>query len=834
MRVLFMAATCLAAVVLAPVTLYAQFTVTLVDESGEPMIGVNAYTRDLSWSEASDYDGRLLINGPSATDVLVFSYTGYEPLRIDYWSLQQKIRSAPAERPFTLALTPSATALTEAVVVGRRGDRADEMPWTVATVDEALIAQVNPQTSADVLEASGEVYVQRSQMGGGSPVVRGFEANRILLVVDGVRLNNAIYRSGHLQNAITVDAAMLERAEVIFGAGSLHYGSDALGGVVHFRTKEPRLGSSGEARSGGNYFVRYSSANREKTLHADHHFAHERWGSQTSVTVSSFGDLRMGRNYSHDYADYAQTPYYVPHKSDGRVLANPDPFVQRNTGYDQVDVLQKVKLQLSDSRYLMANVQLSNSSDVPRFDRLQEVGGDRPTELKFAEWYYGPQRRFFGSLRLVKDRPGRFHDRAQWIASAQRMDEDRYDRRLDRLWRTFSFVDVDVYGLTFDADKGFGASAQHTLSYGFEGQHNVVSSLGGRVRVTDEATLLDEISRYPSGGSTLSSAGAYLTYKYHTRNRRVSLQAGTRYSYVELASVFGQAGVEEPVDWPEDLRDGVATDNSAMTYAGGGSVRLTQRTRLQVLASTAFRAPNVDDFAKMRVKNGFVLVPNVSLRPETALNAEATLTQELRDIGGTGFGARVSATVFASDLSDVIVRQNGALPSGDTTFLSGETAYRVQVNANASRGVVRGLGIRADLTYGRHWTLDARATVTRGRSFDADGEETPLAHIPPTHSRLRLAYQKGRLTAAATARHNGWKRWEDYAPAGSSDNEDLAIPEVGTPAWTIFDLDATFALAPKLDLQAGVRNLGDRHYRPFASGISGGGRNLVMSVRGRF
>ena len=819
---------------LAAASLAAQVRVTLLDEDGEPMPGVNVYTADLSWSQASDHDGVVEIDGVGSSARLTFSFTGYLPHEATFGELRKAALRAPSGEALTLSLKPAALALAEAVVVGRRGDRSDEMPWAVATVDEGLIARSNPQTAAEALEASGEVYVQRSQMGGGSPIVRGFEANRILLVVDGVRLNNAIYRSGHLQNAITVDAAMLERAEVIFGAGSLHYGSDALGGVVHFRTKEPRLGTSGEARSGGSYFARYASANREKTAHADHYFAGLKWGSQTSVTVSSFDDLHMGTRYRHGFTDYGQTPFYVPHKSDGRVLANPDPFVQRNTGYDQVDVLQKVKLQLSGARYVMANVQYSNSSDVPRFDRLREVSGDRETDLKFAEWYYGPQQRILSSVRWVKDERGAFHDRAQWIASYQRLDEDRYDRRLDKLWRNFSFVDVNVYGLTFDADRGFGEGRRHVLSYGLEGQHNTVGSLGGRIRITDEAVLLDGISRYPSGGSAMSTAGAYATYKFRSRGDHLHLQAGARYSYVRLASVFGREGVDEPVDWPSSLRDGVSTANDALTYAAGGSLRLTSSTRLQALASTAFRAPNVDDFGKLRVKNGFLLAPNVDLRPERAVNAEATLTQDFRELGGDGLAARLSATVFASGIDDVIVRQDGRLPNGDTTLVSGETVYRVQVNANATRGEVRGLGLRADLSYGAHLTLAARATLTRGRATEADGTRVPLAHIPPTHGHLRAQYQRGRLTLAATARYNGWKRWDDYAPAGSSDNEDLALPEVGTPAWTVYDVDATVTATPRLDFQLGLENLADLHYRPFSSGVSAPGRNLVVAVRGTF
>ena len=109
----------------------------------------------------------------------------------------------------------------------------------VSLTDKVLIQQ--QANTADILTASGQVFVQKSQAGGGSPVVRGFEASRVLLMVDGVRMNSAIFRAGHLQNIITVDNMILGRVEIIYGPSSTLYGSDALGGVVNLFTKKPQL-----------------------------------------------------------------------------------------------------------------------------------------------------------------------------------------------------------------------------------------------------------------------------------------------------------------------------------------------------------------------------------------------------------------------------------------------------------------------------------------------------------------------------------------------------------------------------------------------------------------
>ena len=99
----------------------------------------------------------------------------------------------------------------------------------------------NPQTSADLLNLSGEVFVQKSQYGGGSPMIRGFATNRLLYSVDGVRMNTAIFRSGNIQNVISLDPFAISSTEVLFGPGAVSYGSDAIGGVMVFSTLSPQL-----------------------------------------------------------------------------------------------------------------------------------------------------------------------------------------------------------------------------------------------------------------------------------------------------------------------------------------------------------------------------------------------------------------------------------------------------------------------------------------------------------------------------------------------------------------------------------------------------------------
>jgi hemoglobin/transferrin/lactoferrin receptor protein len=144
-------------------------------------------------------------------------------------------------------------------------NRIPEQRRTIAqqikVMGPGVITNLNVQNSADLLVNSGVVAMQKSQQGGGSPMLRGFEASRVLLVIDGVRMNNAIYRAGHLQNVITMDNTVLDRAEILFGPSSTVYGSDALGGVIHFYTRSTEL-SNDKPKYTSNAFILYSTVNQ--------------------------------------------------------------------------------------------------------------------------------------------------------------------------------------------------------------------------------------------------------------------------------------------------------------------------------------------------------------------------------------------------------------------------------------------------------------------------------------------------------------------------------------------------------------------------------------------
>ncbi len=868
-------------------SLYNKIEITVIDgQTNEPIIGANIYTEDYSFTTTTDFDGKAVLEGLKYRDKVIISFIGYKTLELPFYEIRRK-------KGGIIKMDEEVFEFEGIEVVGRRDDRPEEIPYQIDRITSGEIAFSNAQTSADILEKNGGLFVQKSQMGGGSPIIRGFEANRVLLVIDGVRMNNAIYRNGHLQNSITVDPATLEQAEVIYGPGSLTYGSDALGGVVHYRTKDPKLAFGDDKQiSEANAYLRYSSANTEKAVHVDFNQGGRKWGSFTSFSFVDYGNLVAGSVRPAAYPKFGLQQWYATNlginsSSEAREnLRNPNK--QWGTKYAQIDILQKVKFQPSDKLYFVGNVQYSSSSDVPRYDNLVDTLG-ASNELKWVDWYYGPQQRILGSIKTRILDQGVF-DKGTIIASFQRIDEDQYKRKFGKSWRSSTETDVYVYALTADFDKNLDESERLVLSYGADVNKNVVFSSAYERNVRTGQTHKirvegsDIITRYPSGSSSMDSYGAYLNAKWKSENDRLTAEAGLRYSLVKLASQFSDS---DPIAWPQNYLDGIFLQNSALTYGGGFTYRTEDKWQFRGLAATAFRSPNIDDFAKIREKNGYVTIPNPNLAPEKAFTVETTIAKELGGIQRepqtgtkTGTSLKLSVTAFGTQLKDAIVRKNFALPDGSNLLEKDNEILETQSNVNAETAQVYGLSGNLKFSLADKWMLESSMNMTKGISRFQDNIEgieidtmVPFAHIPPLYGRTSLTFQTDKLKLSGVVQYNGRKRPSEYAVSaarisqgqinfnrtGTSDNFEYSpygfVDSNGDPciavgargdesecrqdyagslAWMTYNFYGDYQINEKFSINFGVENILDLHYRPFSSGVSAAGRNVIFGIRGKF
>ena len=718
-----------------------------------------------------------------------------------------------------------ATADSTRVVEGRQvvisasrwAERASTVSRQIAVIRPQDIRQRNPATSADLLETTGEVYMQRSQAGGGSPRLRGFGANNVLMVVDGIRLNNLIYRTGNLQNLIQVDATSLAGAEVLFGPGSVQYGSDALGGVMVFRTKDPVFNTSEQGlQVRGEGLLRYGTAATERTASAEVDLSWSRVASYTSITATRFGDLRSGGTFPTSQPTFGRRDWYAD-RIGGRdtMLATDDPLVQRSSGYDQLNLLQKVRWQMADDWTVGLTALFTTSSNIPRYDRLFELrttnGVANP---RFAEWYYGPQFLSLNAITLQGRAIAPFMDDLSVVLSQQWYRESRHSRVFRNDVRNDQFERVSVTNLNVDArmrmDDG---DLDRDLYYGMEVSLQRSTSSANDVDIAANTTV-PGVTRYPDGGSTYDSYAAYVQGRWEFLEE-LSIAGGVRASVVDLQSTITDSSVFKlPFT-------SIATQPSAVTGSLGITWVPTAWATVRGNVSTGFRAPNVDDIGKVfDSQTGLVVVPNPALGPMTVTTAEVGLeVSPVPDWSLTG-------TLFHSWLQDLMQIAPSTFAGRDSIPFNGVTSAVTSLQ-NVGTGNLKGIALVLHGTIGRV-TVDATASVTTG----TDNNGNVLMHITPAFGMVRCAWRPtSSIHASADVRWSAAWTPDMIPPAEARLN--VHYPAGGLPPWTVAGARVTYDATSAVSLQLAVENMFDLQYRSANSGISAPGRNIVSSLRVR-
>lgn len=669
----------------------------------------------------------------------------------------------------------------------------------------------NQPNAGDVLLNSGAVFVQKSQQGGSSPVIRGFEASRVLLMVDGVRMNNAIYRSGHLQNIITVDNTILDRMEVIYGPSSTLYGSDALGGVVSMYSKNPILSQSHKTSVSGNALVRYASATQEARGHVDFNLASKQWASFTSITYGVFGDVVQGKQRQSAYPVFGLKPFYVQRVGNtDSAFVNPDPNKQIASDYKQVDIAQKILFQPSDNMQHLLNIQIGNSSNVPRYDRLSETAGGIPV---YAEWYYGPQAKQLLSYQFSATKLTGFFQDLKIIASYQNIEESRITRRFKNNNRDSRWERVNVWGFNMDAKH---KSGKNELHIGLESYTNYVSSTAERMNVLTGA-LSRIATRYSDGPTKMGSNAIYAQHTYKI-NDSWTLNDGMRFNLVRLDARFVDTSLMHFPFVRAEQQHAAVTGNLGLVYAN------PKNFRLAFLLSSGFRSPNVDDLTKVfDTRTGYVVVPNKDLKPEYTYNAEVNFNKygEHFNYGGS---------IFYTWFRNAIVVDKFQFNSQDSILYQGVKSA-VFAPQNKAKAIVVGFSVNATYKINKQNSFDAVYTYTKGTYTNA-GLSMPLDHIPPAFGRVGFKHENSEWLGEFYSLFNGWKKMADYNPNGE-DNQQYATVD-GMPSWFTLNLRGQINLGNNLSAQVQVENLLDRNYRYFASGISAPGRNFIFSLKASF
>lgn len=776
--------------------------VTVLDETNNsPIANVLIYGQNLVENVLTDKNGKadisvirdsvFFVQHPSYHSVAVFKsgldYTGGK-----------------------IYLGRQAIHLNEVVISGsKRSERLSHVPREIQSISQADNQLFAPSTSADMIGSGDKVFIQKSQMGGGSPMMRGFSANRILLVVDGVRMNNAIYRNGNLQNIIQVDPEAIERTEIIFGPGSVIYGSDALGGVIHMNSQRVVLARDSVPVYSLGVLGRYSSANEGYTGGFKLNLGYKKWGIATVFTHNDFGHLRMGSNENEDYV---RPEYVCPSCGNDAVVENDNKDIQFYTAYRQYNLYNKIRYNPSKYWTLRFTLQATTSSDIPRYDRLIEYSEN---QLTYAEWFYGPQQWLFGSVSATYVKEGYLFDRSNITIAHQDYRESRYSRKLNELYGIYRQEDVNMSTINWDLDKKIGQ--KNTLYYGLESVYNVVSSTAHSGRSPD---LIDSLAstRYPDDGSYKIDNALYLSIKREI-NEKYIFNAGLRGSIHLLNARFADTSFY-PFPYNE-----IDLTNAAFSGNAGSNYNPSRTVQLSTSFSTGFRTPNVDDVGKVfDSEPGLVVVPNPDLKPEYAYNFDMgcrVLTQER---------FRFEANVYYTLLRNAMIRGPFLFNGEDSIIYDGELS-KVEALVNEDHADIYGVNSMIEAYLSRSFSVRANYTVIRGEDSNGDA----LRHVNPDFGALHLVYKKGKLNTDFFVKYSDQILYENLAPSERNKPHIYDIDDSGnpySPSWYTINLFANLELNRYVHLQAGIENLQDVRYRPYSSGVVSPGRNFILTFRG--
>lgn len=684
------------------------------------------------------------------------------------WTLAEEAKETPTLKPVVVTAT-----LAEAALV--------DVPYSAAHVSAERIGELQAASFPEALAQQPGIMLQATGRGMGSPFIRGFTGFRNLALVDGVRLNNSVFRDGPNQYWSLIDALSLDGIDVVKGQGSVLFGSDAVGGVVNALTQGPVYQGGPGVYATGSAATRYATAERSWTGRVEGSVSEaERYGIHVGLTGRTFGDLQAA--------------------GQGRLP---------NTGYDELGADLKLELFLEPETKLVLAHNQYHQDDVWRTHRtiyaVPFAGSSVGEELE----HVFDQDRYLSYARLESERDFGWLQHYDVTVSHQRMSEERVRRRSGGRadWEGF---DVDTWGLAANLRS---ATPLGTLSYGVSYYLDDVSAYrvsrqAGQTKVAGQGPVADD-SRY-------HLLGAYLQDQIQV-TESLDLILGGRYTYAQA-----DAGrIEDP-------QTGRRYSESDSWHDLSGSVRLqwsadeAKRLRFFGGVSQAFRAPNLSDISRFDVaRSDEVEVPANGLDPEQFVNWEA---------GVRWVGEKVSGSLayFYTDVRDMIVRA----PTGNLREDQVEVTRR-----NGGSGYVQGIEGSLSLKLGEDWTLFGNGTWQEGEiaGYPTDSPR----QVTEPFSRLMP------LTGLAGLRWDSpGRRWwvegtvlvaDDATRLSSGDRGDTQrIPPGGTPGYTVVTLRSGWQVTDALLLTAAVENVGDEAYRVHGSGVNQPGVNFVFGAQMRF
>ena len=706
---------------------------------------------------------------------------------------KQSGNAEPTKEPSDTEIPESteSTSMLDAIVVTatRIEEKNFYVPYSAESLDgETLTSRKAFRTLPEALREVPGVMVQKTGYGQGSPFIRGFTSQRTLLLIDGIRLNNAVFREGPNQYWNTVDPLTIDRLEVVKGPSSVLHGSDAIGGTVNVitRGREPFASNEmldGNFDWGGRAYYRFASAEDSHVARAELAAYGTLVGVLGGVSYKNFGDLSGGR----------------------------DTGEMSNTGYDEIDGDFKGIFRLHPDLELVLAFQAVHQDEVPRTHSTTFSRSFRGTDIGTDFKRDLDQRRYLGYMQLHWKPEAPWLSRVSFSTSYHQQEEEEVRIRSNMRTRRQGFED-GTFGSSIQLES---PSPVGTLTYGVEYYHDEVDSFFKEYN--PDGSLREVRPRGPvADDASYDLLGAYLQDSFRPVDR-LEVILGGRFNYAHAAA--------EEVDPDPSSAPNFGEINEDFSSAVG-SVRLLYEVmdewNLFGGVSQGFRAPNLSDLTRFDVaRSGEVETPAPDLDPENFVSFEAGSKVLIEDLRLQGY-----ASYHYTLIDEMIVR----FPTGNT--IDGDPEV---TKDNVGDGFIHGVEVGLSWNFYDDFTAFGNFTWLEGEVDTFVGNRKsrePLSRIQPATGLLGLRWdspqKKYWVEGTVTIVDNQGR----LSPRDEADTQ--RIPPGGTPGYTVYTLRGGVEVIKGLNLFGAVENITDVDYRVHGSGQNEPGTNVLLGADWKF
>ena len=486
-------------------------------------------------------------------------------------------------------------SIQEVIITSQRVPQKEAViPYSVTSIGRKEMDNFNPRTTPEALMSTNGVFVQKTNHGGGSPFIRGLTGNQTLLLIDGIRLNNSIYRYGPNQYLNTIDPFSIDKIEVVKGTGSVQYGSDAIGGALQVFTKELVLNKESKEFH-GNVLGKYMTGDMEKTGRAELQYSSQKLAAFVGGTYRDFGDLIGGKNTGK------QSP----------------------SGYNEYAFDSKIALALKDNIQLTLANQFLRQENVPIYHKVKLEN--------YMLNEFDPQQRMLTYARLKIQGRQKLFNQVKLIASWQQGIEGRSFQKNSSSTLTRERDEINTLGFT--ADVSSRLSNKWTANSGIEIYHDQVGSTKADISDSGNGSSTTKRGLYPDDSK-------YSSYSIYTLHRlklgKWIFDGGIRFNAFQINISDATLG-------------DVKISPEAMVFNASTMYNFSSAHHVYATFSSGFRAPNIDDMGSLGIVDFRYEVPAYDLKPEKSQNYELGYKLRLPKFSGT-------MAAYYMDLNQLITR----------------------------------------------------------------------------------------------------------------------------------------------------------------------------------